>query len=50
MNYEWDINIDKMFNKHKIKYIELDKTIKFKENKKRNAYFFIDFDYFIKKF
>lgn len=50
MNYEWDISIDKMFNKHKIKYIELDKTIKFKENKKRNAYFFIDFDYFIKKF
>lgn len=50
MDYCWDIDIDKMFNKHKIKYVILDKLIEFKENSKRNAYFFIDFDYFMKKF
>ena len=33
MDYCWDIDIDKMFNKHKIKYVILDKLIEFKEFK-----------------
>lgn len=47
---EWLESSDYVFNGHKIKYIELDKTFNFEENKKKNTYVFIDLDYLLKKF
>lgn len=47
---QWNEKIDVIFNSHKIRYINLDNCLKFKEDAKKNAYIFIDFDYLIKKF
>lgn len=47
---KWNRDIDIVFNSHKIRYTNLDKTLNFDAKKHKNAYIFISFEMLMRKF